>query len=579
MSKIEHDAHAARRHAAAATFERPSYRSSENSLRAMGFKGLSCLDLGSGHAEFSQVMRDRLQMDVTCGDYIPDHLDEANRNGFKTIHVDLEAAAAEVDSLAATYAGQFDLVVSLAAIEHVFDSDNMLRFAHTVLKPGGHFLINTPNIAFLGYRAYSALSGNRPYRDGHHVRFWNFQFLRINLFVNGFDIVHDGRDFNALPFELLRRTLGGREWLVRIVSRFFLPCFPLARVPGLRSLCSDELTVVARKVDATPIGFAPATVYPRLERLREDPAGLNQAIARVDEAHRRGWLREHPARHAAPPKSESPQIVGLVLVKNEDLHIEQVIRNVAEFCDEIIICDHRSNDETPAIIERLCEAFNHMTYHRITHPRESHEFVEPYAGGANWIFAVDGDELYDPVGLARFREALLGGEYDRWWMIFGNVLNCTELDSERARGYLSPPCRSMVKLYNFNAIEAWHGPCPERLHGGTIVFRKAYNAKLRCDIHKETPWKEADLRCLHLCFLRRSSTEPESKKPVIRENIADQNTRRPIARAAIRWRKFTRQPVDSTWKCERYMRGDIVEAQTATFFSFNTPADAPPSTS
>jgi hypothetical protein len=42
-------------------------------------------------------------------------------------------------------------------------------------------LVNTPNIAFGGYRVYARLSGGRPFGDGHHVRFWDCRFLRTNL--------------------------------------------------------------------------------------------------------------------------------------------------------------------------------------------------------------------------------------------------------------------------------------------------------------------------------------------------------------------------------------------------------------
>lgn len=572
MSKLEHDSVAAQQRAAVSTQNRPWYCSSAKALRHVKLEGLRCLDLCSGHAEFSRILRDELRMDVTCADYIPYHLEEAERHGFPTLRINLEADGEAVDAVAAGHAGTFDVVVNLAAIEHVFDSDNLLRFAHTVLKSGGHLLVNTPNIAFAGYRMYSALSGNRPYLDGHHVRFWNFRFLRTNLFVNGFDVVHDGSDFNALPLEQLRRAFRGREWLVSIVSRFFFACFPLSRIPFLRSLCTDELTVVACKADVPTLGFELPTVYARLESLRESPAQLQKATARLDEARARGWLDEHPALSAAPRKVGTTRIIGLVLVKNEDLHVEQVIRNITEFCDEIIICDHQSRDGTTAIVERLCNEFEHMTYHRIRHPRESHALIEAYAGGPNWIFAVDGDELYDPGGLARFRKRLLAGEFERWWMIFGNVLNCLELNPESARGYLAPPCRSMIKLYNFNAIDAWHGPCPERLHAGTVLFREGYNRKLRCDIYKEISWKEADLRCLHLCFLRRSTTEAPKEGPIIRENIADQNTRGPIARATVIMRKLAGRPLDSSWKRERYMRGDVVEIRSNDFFPSNAPA-------
>ena len=43
------------------------------------------------------------------------------------------------------------------------------------------------------------------------------------------------------------------------------------------------------------------------------------------------------------------QIVGVVLVRNEDLRVGQAVKNVAAFCDRIILADHGSSDGTPAI--------------------------------------------------------------------------------------------------------------------------------------------------------------------------------------------------------------------------------------
>ena len=47
------------------------------------------------------------------------------------------------------------------------------------------------------------------------------------------------------------------------------------------------------------------------------------------------------------------QIVGISLVRNEDIFISQAITNVAEFCDKIIVLDNLSTDNTWYEIQEL----------------------------------------------------------------------------------------------------------------------------------------------------------------------------------------------------------------------------------
>src|SRR6059058_1645395 len=100
----------------------------------------------------------------------------------------------------------------------------------------------------------------------------------------------------------------------------------------------------------------------------------------------------------------SGKIVGIVLVRNEDVFVEQAIRNVAEFCERIHAVDHVSTDRTWEILRALASDYDHVEVRRVRHAGESHRLLEPYAGTGTWVFAVDGDELYDPARLAAFRE-------------------------------------------------------------------------------------------------------------------------------------------------------------------------------
>ncbi|RWX49377.1 Glycosyl transferase family 2 [Candidatus Electrothrix marina] len=262
------------------------------------------------------------------------------------------------------------------------------------------------------------------------------------------------------------------------------------------------------------------------------------------------------------------KIIGIVLVKNEELYIERVLNNIKDFCDEIIVADNLSSDQTPDRVQALQNDNPTIIYHRIRCPSASHELIRKYCGKNVWIFGVDGDELYDPKGLKKLRGALLRGDYDDRWMILGNVLNAIEVTFEKkfARGYLAPPCRSMTKLYNFAAIDAWSGYCSERLHGGQIVFRPGFSHTDRFYMYKEVEWQNSCFRCLHLCFIPRSNKEQHvSGELVIRKNIADRLSEGMVTRCVSRVKKLLGVTQKSPWKREKYMQGELVTCDISSF--------------
>jgi hypothetical protein len=268
----------------------------------------------------------------------------------------------------------------------------------------------------------------------------------------------------------------------------------------------------------------------------------------------------------------SSAIVGIVLVRNEDVFVEQAVRNIAGFCDRIHVVDHVSTDRTGDVLRGLAREYDQLDVRRTRHIGDSHRVVEQYAGAATWVFGVDGDELYDPGRLDGFRAELRDGAYGGVFKIASNVLNCVELSRERrvVSGYLSPPSRSITKLYNFAAISAWRGDGTERLHGGVIEFRPGYDERSVDNIGERLSWDETPLRCLHACFLRRSSSDPEpvgATAPVGRPNVVettmhDRNWRGGLKRL-VRGRTA---PEASAWKAEKYMRGELVTVDASAFF-------------
>lgn len=266
--------------------------------------------------------------------------------------------------------------------------------------------------------------------------------------------------------------------------------------------------------------------------------------------------------------SGQPTIVGIVFVRNEDCFVERAVVNAADFCDLVLLADRRSTDATPRILKSfVSHDSGKFRFFELDHPHESHRLLQPYVGKNCWVFAVDGDEIYDADRLRSFRPRLLAGEFAKWWMILGNVVHCRNFDplARTAEGFSAPPSRSMVKLYNFGAIESWDGYTPERLHGGTPVFRSGYHDQLKLELHKSFGWEETPLRCLHMCFLPRSSTD-RHRTGVARESI--------IETFHGGWTGWFRRWSDrlrgratlSPSKTERYARGQPVIVDTTPFF-------------
>ena len=266
--------------------------------------------------------------------------------------------------------------------------------------------------------------------------------------------------------------------------------------------------------------------------------------------------------------ADIPKIVGIVLVRNEDLFVERAVRNIASFCDSLILCEHESTDGTLGILKKLVCDLPHAELHRIKHPSESHDLLKPFTGTRTWIFAVDGDEIYDPERLQGFRSQILGGEFDHIWRMKGNVLHCTAIapDYSTASGFMSPPSRSMTKLYNFGAITAWGGDVVERLHGGNICFKPGFHDLVKKNFHESMGWGETPFRCLHLCFLPRSSRDAGKSNPTQRQNIQE------IYGGGIpgKIHRFTslilkRKPA-SHWKQEYYRMGPTETIDAKMFF-------------
>ena len=147
------------------------------------------------------------------------------------------------------------------------------------------------------------------------------------------------------------------------------------------------------------------------------------------------------------------------------------------------------------------------------------------------------------------------------------MVNCVELDVKRqkAKGYLSPPSRSMTKLFNFSALESWNGPC-ERLHGGQKCFRSGFDETQRFSLHEQYSWNESVFRCLHVCFIQRSSKEVRGQMSRLQPGEKPEWLKR-LDRLGIGWLfSGVIGNVRSPWKDSKYRRGEVRSFDVKMFF-------------
>jgi hypothetical protein len=266
------------------------------------------------------------------------------------------------------------------------------------------------------------------------------------------------------------------------------------------------------------------------------------------------------------------RLIGSVLVRNEDRYVERALRNVLPFLDRVHAFDHMSDDDTWEVLREVARDADHLDIARTRNSGDAHAALARYAGTPTWVLGVDGDELYDPDGLGRLREALVAGEHSDVFRLKAHVLNCDVIEEEAgmASGWLAPPSRPVTKLFNFGAVQSWQAS-PDPLQAGPVTFAAGFDWESRRDLSETTTWETDPLRLLHLCFVPRSSREgPDAWQT--RKNLDESRAFRRDAIGAVRRllrrgvsRAAGAKPDDRNWKQEWYARGERVTVDAAPF--------------
>jgi len=197
------------------------------------------------------------------------------------------------------------------------------------------------------------------------------------------------------------------------------------------------------------------------------------------------------------------QIVGVMLARNEDKHIAWALANIVDFCDRIIVLDNYSTDRTFDVVAAMREKHPKIEARRWWNAKTSQKALREFYQTPSWVFRVDGDEIHEPAALGDVRRRIMQGEFDSVYQppLACHVLNCTAVSmrDKTATGYAFP---TRLGLHNFAAVRGWENENRERLHGHPVFIDDRFSTRVS---HDKPAWHDAPLRCLHLCFMPRTS--------------------------------------------------------------------------
>lgn len=216
-----------------------------------------CLEMGA-YMHITPALKNKLGYGEVRGSYLGaagrvDKRTVSHENG-ETFHAYVDCFNAEKDAYPYDD-DSFDTVICCELLEHLYDDPmHMMGEVNRILRPGGHFVVSTPNIcslravqaALLGYHPGLFHQYIRPDENGEldprHAREYAPRDMKVLLEAAGMEVAH----METGPY-LFRQTVE-YVWVERLLTRYGLP----------EHLRGDSIFAVGRKVGPLADRYPPA---------------------------------------------------------------------------------------------------------------------------------------------------------------------------------------------------------------------------------------------------------------------------------------------------------------------------------
>lgn len=146
-------------------------------------KGSKVLDVGCGDGYFGEFLVRNKGVDYTGSDISETALQIARDRGLNVVQLDASSELGKFSS------GSFDFVVMSEFIEHIPNSEGVLKIAGRIAKKG--VLVSVPNIAYWKFRL-QLLFGSFPKQwavaPQEHLRYWSVYDFKKTAEDVGFEI-------------------------------------------------------------------------------------------------------------------------------------------------------------------------------------------------------------------------------------------------------------------------------------------------------------------------------------------------------------------------------------------------------
>jgi len=271
-------------------YDKTWFQAARNALSKLTWKGGTALNLGCGNNEFSVILREEFSATVTATDVVPSYVENAKNMGFESFLLDIDSKDS-LENAQRLHEERFDLIVSTAVIEHIFDPNAFFRICHSLLRGNGYLLVTTPNVSFLGNRFYNELQGGVPLcANSHHITFWSFKHLYVYFLCYGFTNVRNESQYFPERYTTDRLQYLVRNPIRRYLEKFYDMMGKFQHVGWMKSLVTNELVVLGRKTENRTFHF-PFTLLD-MDTLG-DPE-KHELVRRCADMEKMGALKYHP---------------------------------------------------------------------------------------------------------------------------------------------------------------------------------------------------------------------------------------------------------------------------------------------